>query len=314
MSKPKSVQGLDRIARLLDLVPYISAHQGISLSELAQAFSTTQSHITEDLNTLWMCGLPGYTPLELMELSFESGFVTIRNAQTLEKPRSLSRDEILALILGLENLKDQVVDQGSKVGSEIGTLLSKLSALVGSSMHERVTTNMPALAAIRSQLAQAVANRRPLEITYHSLVRDKVTTRDILPLDLFIDNDVEYVLAFCELSGAHRTFRVDRILSARQTQPHAAPPDSLHDFSTNKVKIGIQILTRARDALESLGLEPKDKSESLDVVVEAFNTEWATRIVMSMGGAVRVTSPAQCVDDVAKRASKTLIGYGIASK
>ncbi len=314
MSKPKSVQGLDRIARLLDLVPFISSHQGISLSELAHAFSTTQSHITEDLNTLWMCGLPGYTPLELMELSFESGFVTIRNAQTLEKPRSLSRDEILALILGLENLKDQVTDHASTISSEIDTLLSKLSTLVGSSMHERVTTNLPALAAIRSQLSYAIANRRTLEITYHSLVRDKVTTRNILALDIYIDNDIEYVLAFCELSGAHRTFRVDRIVSAKPAQPHSVVPDTLQSFTSDKVKIGMKILSRERDALESLGLEAKDRSESLDVEVEAFNTEWATRTVMSMGGAIRVTSPAQCVEEVAKRASKALIGYGFTSK
>jgi hypothetical protein len=27
--------------------------------------------IIDDLNTLWMCGLPGYTPLELIDLAFD---------------------------------------------------------------------------------------------------------------------------------------------------------------------------------------------------------------------------------------------------
>ena len=84
---------LERTARLLDLVPYISSHQGISLIELAKTFKVDQGQMTNDLTTLWMCGLPGYTPLELMDLDFESGFVTIHNAETLAKPRSISFDE-----------------------------------------------------------------------------------------------------------------------------------------------------------------------------------------------------------------------------
>ena len=73
---------LERTARLLDLVPYISSHQGISLKELAQTFKVDQGQMTSDLTTLWMCGLPGYTPLELMDLDFESGFVTIHNVNS----------------------------------------------------------------------------------------------------------------------------------------------------------------------------------------------------------------------------------------
>ena len=77
---------LERTARLLDLVPYISSHQGISVKELASVFEVTQPQMINDLTTLWMCGLPGYTPLELMDLDFDSGFVTISNAPTLSKP------------------------------------------------------------------------------------------------------------------------------------------------------------------------------------------------------------------------------------
>jgi len=88
--------------RLLALVPYISAHQGIAVKNLAQVFNVTTTQIIADLTTLWMCGLPGYTALELMDLSFESGFVSIRNAPTLKSPRTLSKEEIISLLLGLD--------------------------------------------------------------------------------------------------------------------------------------------------------------------------------------------------------------------
>ena len=54
---------VEKAARLLDLVPFISSHQGIALVDLASQFGISESELISDLNTLWMCGLPGYTPL-----------------------------------------------------------------------------------------------------------------------------------------------------------------------------------------------------------------------------------------------------------
>ena len=67
----------DKAARLLDLVPFLYSHQGISLKELADIFKVSESEIVSDLNTLWMCGESRF---DLVDLEFESGFVTIRNA------------------------------------------------------------------------------------------------------------------------------------------------------------------------------------------------------------------------------------------
>jgi proteasome accessory factor C len=96
--------------RLLALVPYISAHQGIAIADLAKAFDVTTSQMSADLTTLWMCGLPGYTALELMDLSFESGFVTIRNAPTLKSPRTLNVEEVISLLLGLDLIKESLAE------------------------------------------------------------------------------------------------------------------------------------------------------------------------------------------------------------
>src|SRR5665647_333696 len=108
MARPPKNTNLERTARLLNLVPYLVAHQGVSVEKLAEEFDVSESQLLEDLNTLWMCGLPGYTPLELIDLSFDSGYVTIWNAETLQQPRSLSRDEALTLVLGLGYLSDEI--------------------------------------------------------------------------------------------------------------------------------------------------------------------------------------------------------------
>ena len=52
-----------KAARLLDLVPYISTHQGISIKDLAQEFDVSTTELLDDLNTLWICGTVPYTHL-----------------------------------------------------------------------------------------------------------------------------------------------------------------------------------------------------------------------------------------------------------
>ena len=116
---------------MLDLVPYLHAHQGIALSTLAQNFGVSESEMSADLTTLWMCGLPGYTPLELMDLSFDSGFVTIRNAQTLESPRSLNKEEAIALLLGLDLVRSALSSEREDLLSKIDILSQRLRTLIG---------------------------------------------------------------------------------------------------------------------------------------------------------------------------------------
>jgi proteasome accessory factor C len=94
MAKSQSTP-VEKAARLLDLVPFISTHQGIALAELAEEFNLSESELLSDLNTLWMCGLPGYTPLELIDLEFESGYVSIRNAEVLQRVRLLTKQELV---------------------------------------------------------------------------------------------------------------------------------------------------------------------------------------------------------------------------
>lgn len=312
MPRERAASGLERTARLLDLVPYISSHQGISVKELGEVFHTSENHLVEDLTTLWMCGLPGYTPLELMEISFESGYVTIQNAQTLQRPRALSKDEALSLILGLNALHDQVSTENPSVALEINALINKLSNVVGSSITSRISNTDEVSASIRSTLTDAISRRQRVEITYHSIARDSVTTRTILPLDSQINNEVEYILAFCEHSHSHRTFRLDRILSARISQTPMIEK-SLNEMSDEigKLTTTISISSRHRDVNEILNIQipAGDVSGSFQVNIEVFSQDWLTRAVMSLGGAATVSQPLAA--SVAQRASKALLGYKI---
>lgn len=304
--------GLDRIERMLDLVPYVATHQGISLQELANEFSISTSQLTEDLTTLWMCGLPGYTPLELMDLSFDTGFVSISNAETLAKPRVLDRDEVLALILGLETLQEDATRDQSEQLETIAHLVAKLIGFIDSSVKHTVQAGTSTLSTERGLLQKAMAQRGAVEITYHSISRDEVSTRVIHPLEFTFSNENEYVLAFCDLTQSYRTFRLDRIVEARATGGDVPPsPFSKSSNADEKIAMTIKVQSRIRDVVERFNLDSAVTAQIFpDVVkIESFSADWALREIMGFGGEVGLISPQEIRKSLQERALQALKGY-----
>ena len=171
----------NQVNRLLDLVPYLIANQGISLDQVAKDFQISKAHVLEDLNTLWMCGLPGYTALELIDLSFESGYVSIRNAEVLSKPRKLTTIEVGAVIIGLCILRESyapIAVHAQAIDDLIARLSKKSNVAVPVTLSNNVSKQL------RTEVNSAIATKKNLTITYHSFSRDEVTSREISPFSI----------------------------------------------------------------------------------------------------------------------------------
>ncbi|NBR93347.1 MAG: hypothetical protein EBT44_00535 [Actinobacteria bacterium] len=96
--------GGKRLERLLKMIPFLQA-----------------------LNLIWLCGLPGYSHLELIDVSFDSGFITITNADTLNQPMSLTIEEGAALLLAIDNLMNITPDKDLEI---LRSLREKLLAIL----------------------------------------------------------------------------------------------------------------------------------------------------------------------------------------
>jgi len=312
MNKPLPSSGLERTERLLNLVPYLATHQGIALDDLAREFSVTIAQLTEDLTTLWMCGLPGYTPLELMDLSFDTGVVTISNAETLARPRVMNRDEILALVLGLETLQEDTSLDHDQLTKTISQLVSKLINLVDANVQAKVQVGTSALSAERARLDAAIKARHSVRITYHSISRDEVSERVIHPLEFSSARGFDYVLAYCELTKTYRTFRLDRIVDAK---PMVSIKTEHHrESSTNdeqKLAVTLRVHSRMRDVAEGFNLDlvPSQADQSQELQVETFSADWAVRQIMSLGGEVGLKAPQELRKLLQERALRALRAY-----
>ena len=294
---------LERTARLLDLVPYINSHQGISLKELAHVFEVTQAQMTSDLTTLWMCGLPGYTPLELMDLDFESGFVTIHNAETLSKPRAIAFDEGVALILGLDLLRSSITSARKDLLERIDLLSQRLAVMINlpSALSAASNVNQE----ISLAIATALKTRMGLEITYHSLYRDELSTRVILPIEIVESDGQRYLSSYCHTVKDFRQFRLDRIQSAKnQSVPQEIPIRSLAESSVTST---IKILTPTREIAERF--KQRDLSKELEIEFESFSPQWIQRSIMASGSAVCLQSPQDVRQSIAVLAQSILDRY-----
>lgn len=309
-----------RTARLLDLVPFLNSNQGISVHELAKAFGVSVAQINSDLTTLWMCGLPGYTPLELMDLEFESGYVTIRNAQTLSQPRNVSFDEGLALMLGLELLQQQIPIDRSDLQSAIEILKDRFSNQIG--VPRAVTVSHAINPSIIAPLKEAIAASNDVEITYHSLYSDEITKRKISPVAIFEDDGNSYLRAFCRTAIASRVFRLDRILSLVDSDSSHVDTDasldhvndgSLDDGGSRKITYTIKIKRLTRDVIERFDLtqllEDSSKNKEISVELSSYSEEWIRRAVLASGSDVELLAPSRIRHKVAAHALSLLERY-----
>jgi proteasome accessory factor C len=316
MSKDLSAPLL-RTARLLDLVPYLNSNQGISVQDLAKDFGVSTAQINSDLTTLWMCGLPGYTPLELMDLEFESGYVTIRNALTLAKPRNISFDEGLALMLGLELLQQQIPLERKDLQTQIELLKDRFANQIG--VPRAVTVSLAINPAIISPLLDAINASKDVEIRYHSLYSDEISVRKIAPLAIIEEDENIYLRAYCRNAKALRVFRVDRILSLSELEVELNGADTsmdlidTDDIESEKIPYAIKIKQPTRDLVERFNLDhlfgENPKSQELTVELSSFSREWIQRAVLATGSDVELLSPPELRKEIADRAQLLLDRY-----
>jgi proteasome accessory factor C len=294
---------LERTARLLDLVPYINTHQGIALKDLASVFEVSNAQMVNDLTTLWMCGLPGYTPLELMDLDFESGYVNISNAPTLAKPRSVTFDEGVALILGLDLLRATIPTDRSDLLEKIDSLSARLSSIIN--LNSTFSVIAPINQGVSAAIDEALASRSSLEIEYHSMYRDEITQRTIFPIEIIEVEGQQYLSSYCYSATDFRQFKLDRIQKAVVTQESKTIPEDATD--TQRINSRLKVLKPTREIAERFNRQDFKAGSEFDF--QTYSQQWLERSILSSGDGVALLTPPEIRASIAQMAQSMLDRY-----
>jgi proteasome accessory factor C len=202
-----------QLARLLALVPYLQNRSDVSLSQVAADFSVTPEQIRQDLNVLWMCGLPGLTPDRMIDVDMDAieddpdGVVHIDNADYLARPVRLGSSEASALIVALRALRESSPESTHEVVDRVLAKLEEATATGAETARVEVHLSRPEEADRARVLREAIATNRQARLDYYVPTRDETTQRTVDPLALLTQDGHDYLDAWCHVARARRLFR-----------------------------------------------------------------------------------------------------------
>jgi proteasome accessory factor C len=312
----------DRMTRLLALIPYLTARpEGVPMAEVARDFGVSERQIQSDMELLWMCGLPGYGPGDLIDLSFEGDRVRVTFTAGMVRPLRLTTDEAVALVVALKTLLEL---PGLAEREAVSRALAKISVAAGHAA-DRVTpvavsvdAREEALAAVRDGLER----KRALHLHYYVPTRDERTERTVDPMRLLFVDGHWYLEAWCRRAEGMRLFRLDRVDDVVVLDEPAAPPPQAHerDVDTGVYQpepgspaVRLRLDRSARWVADYYPVddvrEVDDPSGGLAVTVRTADLAFARRLVASLGGGALVDEPAGLAAEVAADARAALSRY-----
>lgn len=207
---------------MLALLPYLKQGKTIALTELASAVGSTVAEVSADLTTLSFCGVPPFTPDEMIDLAIDGENVTVFGAPpSLERPVRLSPREARALVAALEAAGHSSDD--ALVTKLLAAAAAEIDADALAATLRAGEASAP-VAAIYAVLAEAIDTGAKVRIDYFTASSGTHSSRVIQPHSLVNDRGVWYVNALCENAGGPRTFRLDRIREAIATGDHFDAP------------------------------------------------------------------------------------------
>jgi proteasome accessory factor C len=288
-----------RLQRVLALVPWILAHPGVTLAELAARFEVSERELERDLELLPMCGLPPYTADRLIDVSVIDGEVEIRLAEYFERPLRLTPSEGLALLAAGRAL---LTVPGSDIHGPLATALDKLDGALGA--RGGIAVDVGASDQLE-RLQDAAASDERVEIDYFSFARDEMTTRVIDPWRVFHAFGAWYVAAWCHRAQGERLFRVDRVRAVRATGEHFDPGSRAADDVRELVyrprpedpRVTLRLAPTADWVVESHPHESAARAAdgSYEVVLAISETAWLERLLVALGPHARVEAPPELV-------------------
>ncbi|ATD70901.1 MULTISPECIES: helix-turn-helix transcriptional regulator [Gordonia] len=294
-----------RLNRLLAMVPYFQARRGISIEQAARELGVTQTQLTKDLELLFVCGLPGYYPDDLIELEFSEGFVNVGFTAGMDRPLRLTTVEASTLLVALRALVETpgVVDVAAarraiaKIEEAVGaTAVPGLSGAGTES--EAAPGENPTFTTVR----EAVRRARALRLNYYSASRDSVTERVVDPIRLQVMDQHTYLEAWCRMAEGVRLFRFDRIDTAVALDEPSNPPAEAESSSQSVLvpenpdlpAVELDIDPDHLWILDYYPVEPvtsisdRDPQAPVRARMVYGSPEWLTRLLLGFGGAVRV--------------------------
>jgi proteasome accessory factor C len=299
------------------MVPYFQVNPQVSYAKAANDLGVNRKQLEADINQLWICGMPGYTPGDLIDFELSDDTINVTFSAGIDRPLQLTSTEATGILMALRALAEipGVVDPAA-ARSAIAKLDSAAGTAEAGSTETSGATESAAAAAVR----QAVHDQRALRIEYFSASRDAQSTRVVDPIRAVLVGDQSYLEAWSREAEGVRLFRFDRILDATVLDEPSAPPETavggpvntaLFDADPSLPAASLRIAPGAAWMLEYFPMrvvaELPDGHREVAMTYAA--EDWLVRQILGFGSDVAVLGPPAVVERMRRSADEALAAY-----
>jgi proteasome accessory factor C len=314
MSEDSSGRLGRRLRRILLLLPYAIRHPGVTIDELSTKFGVNKRELMEDLNLVFMCGLPGYGPGDLIDVSIEDDKVYVRMADYFSAPLKLSSAEALALYAGVKTMTELPEMEGADA---LNRGLEKLGRALGLGEKEsgvgiEVQLERGPDAHLKT-IQRALQSGKRVHLEYMSASRGGLSEREVDPWGLVAALGRWYLVALDHLSGEERMFRLDRVKEAEVLDTDAEVPKDFDPkryqgaFPDKKQEPNVSFEISPEVSRWFEDYYPVERSEDLSdgwrhVDLVASGDRWAATLILRLGNGVRAIEPPSVLEETRRLA------------
>jgi predicted DNA-binding transcriptional regulator YafY len=228
--------------RLFRIVDFLQSRDLVTARQLADHFAVSERTIRRDLERLQSLDIPVETS------AGRGGGIRIRPGALLP-PLRFTDDELLALVLGLRLAPR---GENDSLRPAAASALRRLEGVLSDHTRARVEALSAAITLhtgasweaprVESQLvldlAEAVHRQHRVELNYQAIASGR-TLRQVDPYGLARLENRWYVVGYCHLRRDQRTFRLDRVHSARVTDDTFRRPPAFDPFKAIATSIAL---------------------------------------------------------------------------
>lgn len=231
---------MNRIDRLFAVALLLQSKRVVTGDEIARHFEVSLRTVYRDVTALCEAGIPVVAETGV-GYSLVKGYFLPPVAFNDEEAQAIAISAALAAKFG-----------GTCAGEAAKSARLKIQSILPGDAKERVSrlaqqvavlSNLPSPGTEHLPLCgRAVAERRVLRLRYNAFGNGE-TNRDVEPLGAILQEHFWYLVAWCRLRRDYRTFRLDRVRSAKLLNERFA---TRHDFDLDE---------HLRAAFEAKGVE-----------------------------------------------------------
>jgi proteasome accessory factor C len=284
-----------RLRRLLAMLAYLAGVKEASIADLATRFGMPQSDVISELELAACCGLPPYTPDQLLSLVVDDERVQAFGLEPLRRPPRLTPTEGFALAAAARAILAVTADGPP---TPLQSALGKLEAALGA---DRIAIAIDRPTHLE-RLRRAAAGGEVVEITYLGTEQGSESTRVVEPYAVVAREGRFYLDAYCRRASGWRRFLVGRVDAVRPTGervvPRPVPPNlggsrAFVGGGTDRVIAEVAVPAGRGVLLERVAAGPAVPAQDGRVVVpvEVASDAWFGNLMLRLGPEAEVLSP-----------------------